>query len=86
MAEIVRVDIYWEGPGWYVWLISEVEKGKEAHEYRYMAPLTYRITELQEKLKEYERPPYYFAPKVKRWLERPAAKGITTIHDGGTGA
>ncbi len=43
-----------------------------------MAPLTLRIDDLQEKLKEYERPPYYLAPKVKRWRERPAEGGVTT--------
>lgn len=83
MTEIVHVDIYWEGPGWYVWLVSEVEAGKVKHEYRFMASLSQRITDLQQKLKEYERPPYYLTPKVKRWSARPAQDGVTTIHEGG---
>ncbi len=26
MTEITQVDIYWEGPGWYVWLVVRVER------------------------------------------------------------
>ena len=81
MTEITQVDIYWAGPGWYVWLVVELGDSKVRHEYRFMAPLSQRVDELQEKLKEYERPPYFLAPKVKRWRERPAADGVTTIHE-----
>ena len=81
VTEIIHVDVYWEGPGWYVRLVFDVEAGKERHEYRFMAPLTLRIDELQGKMKEYERPPYYLAPKVKRWQARPADDAVTTVHD-----
>lgn len=81
MTEITHVDIYWEGPGWYVRLVTLVEAGKEKHEYRFMASLDHRIEELQVKLKEYERPPYYLAPMVKRWRERPPDGGVTTVHE-----
>lgn len=79
--EISSVDIYWQGPGWYVRLITLEGKDREKHEYRYMTPLEMRIAEIQEKVKEYERPPDYLTPTVKRWKARPEAKGRTRVHD-----
>jgi hypothetical protein len=84
MTTIVRTDIYWQGPGWYVRLITleEGSKDRELHEYRHIAPLDMRLAEIQKIVKEYERPPYYLTPTVKRWKNRPddSSRRIT-IHD-----
>ena len=84
MTTIVSTDIYWRGPGWYVRLITleEGSKDREQHAYHYMAPLDMRLAEIQKIVKEYERPPYYLTPTVKRWKKRPDdSSSRTTIHN-----
>jgi hypothetical protein len=81
VIEIVSVDIFWQGPGWYVRLITLESRDREKHEYRLLAPLDMRIADIQEKVKQYERPPDYLTPTVRRWHTRPEEKGKTKVHD-----
>ena len=82
MTKITAIDIHWAGPGWYVRLITlDGSKDREKHEYRRIAPIDARIADIQETVKEYERPPDYLTPAVKRWKTRPEDKGVQRVHD-----
>lgn len=82
MAKLTAVDVYWQGPGWYVReVIYDRGADAEQHKYRFAAPLETSVSEMQAVIKRYERPPDYLAPVVKRWRKPPAANDKTTIHD-----
>lgn len=83
MATLTRVDIFWQEPGWYVReVIYDRDNDAERHEFRFVAPLTTSVADMQTLMKAYERPPDYLPPTVKRWRNRPNADARTTIHDG----
>lgn len=82
MAKLTGVEVFWRGPGWYV---REVDYDRtpdtERHAYRFVAPLTTSVTEMQELIKRYEKPPDYITPVVRRWRTRPVEDDKTTVHD-----
>lgn len=82
MAKLIGTDIYWEGSGWYVRLVIYLDNNEERHEYVRIAPVDTGVAAMQEKIKEYERPPDYLQPTVKRWRTRPAETEKQRVHDG----
>ncbi len=82
MAKLTGTAIYWEGPGWYVRLVIYLENNEERHKYTYVAPVDTGVAEMQDKIKEYERPPDYLTPTVKRWRNRPPENEKQRVHDG----
>lgn len=85
MAKLIGTDVYWEGPGWYMRTVIYLENKEERHEYTHIAPVNTGVAAMQSKIKEYERPPDYLTPSVKRWRTRPVENPKQRIHDGPKG-